>query len=211
MLSNHLLCLNATLVYIVAPERRHSSAIKPASTSPFPVSGKNRSSGSGLGPGLGSGAAAGVASGGILGRPTTAGSSLSSSSASSSSNSKLLKPAKDKQPGIQRRPPPAPFRMIQPEKMYGSLGYFCSDCAICQFYNHGQKFTCICKEHAQQSAKTFTPLTAEVIDNHNLVTMWHSHGCHLRRTSHSNTKSRPVAAWITSWLANDSWQQFCSS
>lgn len=124
--SNHLLCLNATLVYIVAPERRHSSAIKPASTSPFPVLGKNRSSGSGLGPGLGSGAVAGVASGGILGRPTTAGSSLSSSSASSSSNPKLLKPAKEKQPGIQRRPPPAPFRMIQPEKMYGSLDYFCS-------------------------------------------------------------------------------------
>ncbi|XP_073323923.1 ataxin-7 [Pagrus major] len=99
-------------------ERRHSSAIKPASTSPFPVSGRNRSSVSGLGPGLGSGAVAGVASGGILGRPPTAGSSLSSSSASSSSsNPKLLKPAKEKQPGIQRRPPPAPFRMIQPEKI----------------------------------------------------------------------------------------------
>ncbi|XP_038554349.1 ataxin-7-like [Micropterus salmoides] len=95
-------------------ERRHSSAIKPASTSPFPVPGRNRSSGSG--PGLGSGSVAGVASGGILGRPSTAGASLSSSS-TSSSNPKLLKPAKEKLPGIQRRPPFAPFRMLQPEKM----------------------------------------------------------------------------------------------
>ncbi|XP_038551877.1 LOW QUALITY PROTEIN: ataxin-7 [Micropterus salmoides] len=95
-------------------ERRHSSAIKPASTSPFPVPGRNRSSGSG--PGLGSGSVAGVASGGILGRPSTAGASLSSSS-TSSSNPKLLKPAKEKLPGIQRRPPFAPFRMLQPEKI----------------------------------------------------------------------------------------------
>ncbi|XP_044204401.1 ataxin-7 [Thunnus albacares] len=97
-------------------ERRHSSASKPASTSPFPVSGRNRSSGSGLGPGLGSGSVAGVASGGILSRPSTAGSSLSSTSASSS-NPKLLKQAKDKLPGIQRRPPFPPFRMPQPEKI----------------------------------------------------------------------------------------------
>ncbi|XP_041837168.1 ataxin-7 isoform X2 [Melanotaenia boesemani] len=97
-------------------ERRHSSASKPASTSPFPVSGKNRSSGSGLRPGLGSGTAAGVTSGGILCRPSTAGSSLTSSS-SSSSNPKLFKSAKDKLPGIQRRPPFTPFRIIQPDKI----------------------------------------------------------------------------------------------
>ncbi|XP_051270415.1 ataxin-7 [Dicentrarchus labrax] len=96
-------------------ERRHSSVSKPASTSPFPVSGRNRSSGSGLGPGLGSGSVAGGASGGILGRPSTTGSSLSSSSTSSSSNPKLLKPAKEKLPDIQRRLP-FPFRMIQPDK-----------------------------------------------------------------------------------------------
>ncbi|KAF3855943.1 hypothetical protein F7725_016666, partial [Dissostichus mawsoni] len=97
-------------------ERRHSSAMKPASTSPFPVSGRNRSSG--LGPLLGSGSAAGVATGGILSRPNTAGSSLSSSSASSaSSNPKLLKPAKEKQPGIQRRTPFAPFRTPQLDKI----------------------------------------------------------------------------------------------
>ncbi|XP_044077619.1 ataxin-7 isoform X2 [Siniperca chuatsi] len=94
-------------------ERRHSSASKPASTSPFPVPGRNRSSG----PGLGSGSVAGVASGGILGRPSTAGSSLSSSSVSSSSNPKLLKPAKEKLPGIQRRPPFATIRMLQPDKI----------------------------------------------------------------------------------------------
>ncbi|XP_042358424.1 ataxin-7 [Plectropomus leopardus] len=98
-------------------ERRHSSASKPASTAPFPVSGRNRSSGSGLGPGLGSGAVAGVVSGGIPSRPSTAGSSLSSSSASSSSNPKLLKPAKDKLPGLQRRPLGAPFRTPQPDKI----------------------------------------------------------------------------------------------
>ncbi|KAK2862444.1 hypothetical protein Q5P01_001977 [Channa striata] len=100
-------------------ERRHSSASKPASTSPFSVPGRNRSSGSGLGSGLSSGAVAGVASGG---RPSTAGSSLSSSSAassSSSSNPKLLKPAKEKLPGIQRRTPFAntPFRVLQPDKI----------------------------------------------------------------------------------------------
>ncbi|XP_034549715.1 ataxin-7 isoform X1 [Notolabrus celidotus] len=102
-------------------ERRHSSASKPASTSPFPVSGRNRSSGSGLGPGLGSGSVAGVTSGSILGRPSAAGSSLCSSSTSlscPSSNPKLLKPAKEKQPGIQRRPPSfPPFRMLQPDKI----------------------------------------------------------------------------------------------
>ncbi|GAA6222306.1 ataxin-7 isoform X1 [Lates japonicus] len=100
-------------------ERRHSSASKPASTSPFPVSGRNRSSGSGLGPGLGSGSVAGMATGGILGRPSTAGSSLSSSStSSSSSNPKLLKPAKEKLPGFQRRTNFAPFRMVQPDKTH---------------------------------------------------------------------------------------------
>ncbi|CAG02060.1 unnamed protein product, partial [Tetraodon nigroviridis] len=97
-------------------ERRHSSLSKPASTAPFPVSGRNRSSGSSLGPGLGAGP--GVAGGGLLSRPSTIGSSLSSSSMSSaSSNPKLLKPAKEKMSGIQRRPPFAPFRMIQPEKI----------------------------------------------------------------------------------------------
>ncbi|XP_069002229.1 ataxin-7 [Embiotoca jacksoni] len=97
-------------------ERRHSSASKPASTSPFPVPGRNRGGGSGLGPGLGSGSVAGVASGSILGRPSAAGASLSSSS-SSSSNPKLVKPAKEKLPGIQRRPPFPPFRMLQPDKI----------------------------------------------------------------------------------------------
>ncbi|XP_019941851.1 ataxin-7 [Paralichthys olivaceus] len=100
-------------------ERRHSSASKPACTSPFQVSGRNRSSSSGLGPGLGSGSVAGVATGGILGRPSIAGSSLSSSSTSSStSNPKLLKPAKEKLPATQRRLPFAPFRMLQPDKTH---------------------------------------------------------------------------------------------
>lgn len=85
-------------------ERRHSSASKPGSTAPFPVSVRNRTSGSGFGPGLGSGSVAGVASGGILSRSSTAGSNLSSSS-TPSSNSKLLKPPKEKLPSIQRRPP----------------------------------------------------------------------------------------------------------
>ncbi|XP_047438879.1 ataxin-7 [Mugil cephalus] len=93
-------------------ERRHSSANKAASTSPFPLPGRNRSGGSGLGPGLGSGS---VASGGILSRPSTAGSNLPSA-LSSSSNPKLLKPAKEKLPGTQRRPPFAPIR-IQPDKI----------------------------------------------------------------------------------------------
>ncbi|XP_051804178.1 ataxin-7 isoform X1 [Acanthochromis polyacanthus] len=97
-------------------ERRHSSASKPASTSPFPVSGRNRSSGSGLGPGLAPGSVAGVTSGGVLGRPSTASSSLSSSS-SSSSNPKLLKPAKEKLPVPQQRPSYAPFRLLQPDKI----------------------------------------------------------------------------------------------
>ncbi|XP_060926493.1 ataxin-7 isoform X2 [Limanda limanda] len=98
-------------------ERRHSSASKPASTSPFPVSGRNRSS-TGLGPGLSSGSVAGVTTGGILGRPSTAGSSLSSSTSSSTSNPKLLKPAKEKLPGTQRRTPFPPFRMLPPDKTH---------------------------------------------------------------------------------------------
>uniref|UniRef100_A0A3Q3VJE0 SCA7 domain-containing protein n=1 Tax=Mola mola TaxID=94237 RepID=A0A3Q3VJE0_MOLML len=56
----------------------------------------------------------------LLSRPSTIGSSLSSSStssSSSSSNPKLSKPAKEKLPGIQRRPPFPPFRMIQPDKI----------------------------------------------------------------------------------------------
>ncbi|XP_068449699.1 ataxin-7 isoform X2 [Clinocottus analis] len=93
-------------------ERRHSSVSKPASTAPFPVSGRNRTSVSGLGPGLGSGSVAGLASGGILSRPSAAG-----SSASSSSNPKLLKPAKDKLPGIPRRTPFAPFKTPQLDKI----------------------------------------------------------------------------------------------
>ncbi|XP_006784665.1 ataxin-7 [Neolamprologus brichardi] len=97
-------------------ERRHSSASKPVSTSPFPASARNRSSGSGIGPGVGSVSVAAVATGGILGRPSAASSSLPSSSLSSS-NPKLVKPAKEKLPGIQRRPPFAPFRMNQPEKI----------------------------------------------------------------------------------------------
>ncbi|XP_075952452.1 ataxin-7 [Anarhichas minor] len=88
-------------------ERRHSSACKPASTSPFPVSGRNRTSG----PGLGSGPVAGLASGVILTRPSTAGSSASSS------NPKLVKPAKEKLPGFQRRTPFAPFRTPQLDKI----------------------------------------------------------------------------------------------
>ncbi|KAM7402559.1 hypothetical protein PAMP_017787 [Pampus punctatissimus] len=97
-------------------ERRHSSASKPASTSPFPVSGRSRSSGSGLGSGLGLGSVAGVASGGILSRPSIAGTSLSSSS-TSSSNPKLVKQTKDKLPGIQRRPPFPSFGILQPDKI----------------------------------------------------------------------------------------------
>ncbi|KAK7916736.1 hypothetical protein WMY93_012497 [Mugilogobius chulae] len=85
-------------------ERRHSSASKPVTTSPFPVSGRNRSSGGGFGSGLGSGSAAGVVSGGILSRTPSSGSHLSSSSVPSS-NSKLLKPSKEKLPSIPRRPP----------------------------------------------------------------------------------------------------------
>ncbi|KAL6111833.1 atxn7 [Pungitius sinensis] len=89
-------------------ERRHSSAIKPVSTSPFPVPGRNRATGSGLGPGP----VAGLSSGGVLSRPSTTG-----SSASSSSNSHLPKPAKDKLPGFQRRIPFAPFRTPQLDKI----------------------------------------------------------------------------------------------
>ncbi|XP_077430433.1 ataxin-7 [Vanacampus margaritifer] len=100
-------------------ERRHNSAIKSASTSPFPLPGRNRSSSSGLGPGLASGSLTGVSSGGIVSRTATAGSNFSSSatSSSSSSNPKLLKPAKDKMSGIQRRPHFPPFRMLQPDKI----------------------------------------------------------------------------------------------
>ncbi|XP_013865324.1 ataxin-7 isoform X2 [Austrofundulus limnaeus] len=96
-------------------ERRHSSTSKPASTSPFSVPSRNRSTGSGLGSALGSGTVAGVTSGGILNRLSSAGSSLSSSS--SSSNTKFSKSAKEKLQGIQRRPPPASFREAQPDKI----------------------------------------------------------------------------------------------
>ncbi|XP_061583828.1 LOW QUALITY PROTEIN: ataxin-7 [Cololabis saira] len=96
-------------------ERRHSSASKQTIASPFSVMSRNRSSGSGLGPGLGSGTAAGVTSGATAGRPSAAGSSLSSST--SSSNPKLLKSAKEKLQGVQRRPPFAPFRVLQPDKI----------------------------------------------------------------------------------------------
>ncbi|KAM4613357.1 ataxin-7 [Polymixia lowei] len=90
-------------------ERRHSSASKPTSTTAFPLPGRNRSSGLG---------GSGVGTGGILGRPSTTGSSISSSSSSSSSsNSKLIKPAKEKLPGIQRRPHFPPFRVLQPDKI----------------------------------------------------------------------------------------------
>ncbi|TWW61790.1 Ataxin-7 Spinocerebellar ataxia type 7 protein -like protein [Takifugu flavidus] len=106
-------------------ERRHSSLSKPASTTPFPVSGRNRSSG--LGPGLSTGTGAGVSGGGILSRTSTIGSSFSSSSMSSaSSNPKLHKPAKEKMPSIQRRPPFPPFRMIQPDKIFLLAALFIS-------------------------------------------------------------------------------------
>lgn len=95
-------------------ERRHSSASKPGTPSPFLVSGRNRSSGSGVGPGLGSGSAAGVVSGGNPSRPSSTGSNSSASTASS--NSKLLKPPKDKLPVIPRRPPFYP-RALQPDKI----------------------------------------------------------------------------------------------
>ncbi|XP_056130680.1 ataxin-7 [Lampris incognitus] len=95
-------------------ERRHSSASKPNSTSPFPLSGRNRSSGSGLGAGPGMSSGSGVGTGAILGRPSTTGSSISSPS---STNPKLLKSAKEKLPGIQRRQHFPPFRVLQQEKI----------------------------------------------------------------------------------------------
>ncbi|XP_014327779.1 ataxin-7 isoform X1 [Xiphophorus maculatus] len=96
-------------------ERRHSSNSKPVSTSPFPVSGRNRSAGSGLS----SGSVAGVPSGGIPGRTSTALSSVSSSSSSlsSSSNPKFPKSAKDKLQTIQRRPPHATCRTGPSDKI----------------------------------------------------------------------------------------------
>ncbi|XP_051933135.1 ataxin-7 isoform X2 [Hippocampus zosterae] len=118
-------------------ERRHNSAIKSASTSPFTLSGRNRTgASSGLGPGLASGSLAGVTSGGIVSRTATAGSNFSSSatssssSSSSSANPKLLKPAKDKVSGIQRRPPFAPFRMLQPDKISSHTCTFVSSHAF---------------------------------------------------------------------------------
>ncbi|XP_061687324.1 ataxin-7 isoform X2 [Syngnathoides biaculeatus] len=96
-------------------ERRHNSTIKSASTLPFHLTGRNRSSSSGLG--LASGSLTGGTSGGIVNRTTTAGSNFSPSAAAASSNSKLVKPAKDKVSGIQRRPPFTPFRMLQPDKI----------------------------------------------------------------------------------------------
>ncbi|XP_054882579.1 ataxin-7 isoform X1 [Poeciliopsis prolifica] len=94
-------------------ERRHSSTSKPVSTSPFPVSGRNRSAGSGLS----SGSVAGVPSGGIPGRTSTALSSVSSSSSSSSSNPKFPKSAKDKLQTIQRRPPHSTCRTGPSDKI----------------------------------------------------------------------------------------------
>ncbi|KAM4740489.1 ataxin-7 isoform 2-T2 [Anableps anableps] len=94
--------------------RRHSSTSKPASTPPFPVSGRNRSASSGLS----SGTMAGVTSGGIPGRTSTTLSSVSSSSSSSSSsNPKFQKSAKDKLQTIQRRPPHSTCRTGQPDKI----------------------------------------------------------------------------------------------
>ncbi|XP_028302227.1 ataxin-7 [Gouania willdenowi] len=93
-------------------ERRHSLSSKLASSSPFPVSSRSRSGSSGLS----SGSVTGGGSGGPLCRPSSAGSCVSSSS-SSTSNQKLIKPAKEKLPAIQRRAPFAPFRMLQPEKI----------------------------------------------------------------------------------------------
>ncbi|XP_056293503.1 ataxin-7 isoform X2 [Pseudoliparis swirei] len=84
-------------------ERRHSSPIKPASAAPFPVSGRNRTGG----PGLGSASAAG----GVPSRPSAAGASASTS------NPKLLKPAKEKLPDIPRRTPFAAFRTPQLDKL----------------------------------------------------------------------------------------------
>ncbi|XP_015260321.1 PREDICTED: ataxin-7 [Cyprinodon variegatus] len=94
-------------------ERRHGSTIKPASTSPFLVPGRNRSAGSGIS----SGTMAGVTSGGLLGRSSTAVSGVTSSSSSASSNQKFQKSAKDKQQGFQRRPAPNQYRASQPEKI----------------------------------------------------------------------------------------------
>ncbi|XP_057701534.1 ataxin-7 [Corythoichthys intestinalis] len=98
-------------------ERRHNSAVKSASSSPFPLPGRNRSSSSGLGPGIASASLTGVTSGGIVNRTATAGSNFSTAATSSSSSPKILKPAKDKVSGIQRRPPFPPFRMLQPDKI----------------------------------------------------------------------------------------------
>ncbi|KAJ7998952.1 hypothetical protein DPEC_G00210330 [Dallia pectoralis] len=93
-------------------ERRHSSASKPTSTTPSALSlsalSRNRSSGTGTGTGLGAGCGGGGGGGGgVVGRS-------SSSGTSASSNSRIFKPAKEKLPGIQRRPPFPPLnnRMI---------------------------------------------------------------------------------------------------
>ncbi|XP_077460134.1 ataxin-7 isoform X2 [Stigmatopora argus] len=107
-------------------ERRHNSAIKSASSSPFPLSGRNRSSSSGLGPVIASASLTGVTSGGIVNRTATSGSNFSSSATPSSSNPKLLKPAKDKVSGIQRRPQFPPFRMLQPDKISTHMCTFVS-------------------------------------------------------------------------------------
>ncbi|XP_067098664.1 ataxin-7 [Osmerus mordax] len=89
-------------------ERRHSSASKPPSTlaqsSAFSLSALPRNRASGAGAGCGPGA------GGVLGRTSSSGSSVSTS------NSKLLKSAKEKLPGIQRRPHFPPFRVL-PDKI----------------------------------------------------------------------------------------------
>ncbi|XP_035652617.1 ataxin-7-like isoform X1 [Oncorhynchus keta] len=81
-------------------ERRHSSSSKPTSTlapsSAFSLTALSRS--------RSSGPVGGGVSGGAMGR--------SSSGTSTSSISKILKPAKEKLPGIQQRPHFPPFRVL---------------------------------------------------------------------------------------------------
>uniref|UniRef100_A0A8C7I4P9 Ataxin 7 n=1 Tax=Oncorhynchus kisutch TaxID=8019 RepID=A0A8C7I4P9_ONCKI len=88
---------NREAMRLCRDERRHSSAIMPPSTSA-------PSSACSLSWSRGSGAGAGGVSGGAMGR--------SSSGTSALSNSKILKPAKEKLPGIQQRPHFPPFREL---------------------------------------------------------------------------------------------------